>query len=115
MLIKKLLSKKIQQEFSDESETGRGVRQGCCTSQLLFNIYAKAMMLETMKRVEEGVRIGGKLLKDVRFAGDQSMAVENEAGLQKIMNSLHSPATKYDLKTNIKKTKVMRVSREGVK
>ena len=54
---------KIQQEFSDESDTGRDVRQGSCVSLLLFNIYAKAMMLEAIEGVEEGVRIGGKILK----------------------------------------------------
>ena len=40
---------------------------------LLFNIYAAAMTLEAMEGVEEGVIVGGKLLKGVRFADDQGM------------------------------------------
>ena len=106
---------KIQQEFSEEGEIGRGVRQGCCMSPLLFNIYAEAMMAEAMEGVEEGIKIGGKRLQDVRFADDQGMIANTEAGLQKIMNALNSTAVKYDMKINIKKTKVMRVSREGGK
>ena len=102
---------KIQQEFSEEGEIGRGVRQGCCMSPLLFNIYAEAMMLEAMEGVEEGVKIGGKLLKDVRFADDQGMISGSESGLQKIMDALNSTATEYDMKINIKKTKVKRVSK----
>ena len=103
---------KIQQDCSDESEIGRGVRQGCCISPLLFNIYAEAMMMEAMEGIEEGVKIGGNLLKDVRFADDQGMIASSENGLQKIMDGLYSTALKYDMKINIKKTKVMRVSRE---
>src|SRR5688572_32972499 len=64
---------KIQQEFSEEGEIGRRVRQGCCMSPLLFNIYAEAMMVEAMEGIKEGIQIGGKLLKDVRFADDQGM------------------------------------------
>jgi hypothetical protein len=30
----------------------------------LFTVYAEMMMLESMKDVEEGARIGRKLLKD---------------------------------------------------
>jgi Reverse transcriptase (RNA-dependent DNA polymerase) len=104
---------KIQQEFSEEGEIGRGVRQGCCMSPLLFNIYAEAMMVEAMEGIEEGIKIGGKLLKDVRFADDQGMVAGSEFGLQKIMDGLNATALKYGMKINIKKTKVMRVSREG--
>src|SRR5690349_25101055 len=104
---------KIQQEFSEEGEIGRGVRQGCCMSPLLFNICAEAMMVEAMESIEEGIKIGGKLLKDVRFADDQSMVAGSEVGLQKIMDGLNDTALKYGMKINIKKTKVMRVCREG--
>jgi hypothetical protein len=104
---------KIQQEFSDESEISRGVRQGCCMSPLLFNIYAEAMMMGAMEGTEEGIKSGGNLLKDVRFADDQGMIAGSEFGLQKIMDGLYTTALKYDLKINIKKTKVMRVSRGG--
>ena len=102
---------KIQQEFSDEGEIGRGVRQGCSLSPLLFNIYAEAMMVEAMEGIEEGIKIGGKLIKDVRFADDQGMIAKNEKGLQKIMDGLNSTSTSYGMKINIKKTKVMKVSK----
>jgi hypothetical protein len=59
---------KIQQEFSEEGEIGHGVRKGCFMSPLLFNLDAEAMKLEAMEGVEEGVKIGRKLLKDVRFS-----------------------------------------------
>ena len=82
-------------------------------SPLLFNIYAEAMMVEAMEGIEEGIKIGGKLLNDVRLADDQGMVAGSEVGLQKIMEGLNATALKYGMKINIKKTKVMRVSREG--
>jgi hypothetical protein len=102
---------KVMQEYSEESDIGRGVRQGCCMSPLLFNIYAETMMTEAMEGIEEGVKIGGQLLKDIRFADDQGMIANTEKGLQKTMNGLNTTAEKYGMKINIKKTKVMRVSR----
>ena len=89
---------------------GRGVRQGCCLSPLLFTVYAEAMMMEAMEDIDEGVMVGGKLLKDVRFADDQGMVADSEDGFQKLMDGLVKAATSYDMKINIKKTK----SHEGI-
>ena len=53
----------------------------------------------------------------MRFADDQGMIASSESGLQRIMDSLNTTAIKYEyeygMKINIKKTKVMRVSKEG--
>src|SRR5690349_21838630 len=43
------------------------------------------------------------------------MVAESEIGLPKIVDGLKATALKYDMKINIKKTKVMRVSSEGGK
>lgn len=102
---------KVLQEYSEESDLGRGVRQGCCMSPLLFNIYAEAMMIEAMEGLEEGIKVGGKLLQDIRFADDQGMVASSESGLQKIMDRLSATAEEYGMKINIKKTKVMKVSK----
>ena len=39
---------KVFQEYPEESDFRRGVRQGCCMSLLLFILYAEAMMIEAI-------------------------------------------------------------------
>ena len=82
---------------------------------LLFSIYAEMMMKEALENVEEGIRVGGELIKDVKYADDQGMVANTEAGLQSLMNSLNTTAKHYDMKIKIKKTKAMVVSRNGEK
>jgi len=101
---------KVMQEYSEESDIGRGVRQGCCMSPILFNIYAEAMMIEAMEGIEEGIRVGGKLIYDARFVDDQGMVANTETRLQKIIDNLHRTAEQYGMRINIEKTKVMMVS-----
>ena len=48
-----------------------------CLSPLLFSICAEMMMVEAMEDVEKGVRVGGELLKDGKFANDQRQRYQN--------------------------------------
>ena len=63
-------------------------------SPVLFSIYAESMMKEAMDDIRTGIKVGGKLVRDVRFADDQGMVQEH-------------------MKININKTKTMRLSRNG--
>ena len=50
-------------------------------SPLLFSIYAEMIMKEALENVEEGIRVGGELIKDVKYADadDQGMVTNTEA------------------------------------
>ena len=67
------------------------------------------MMVEALDGVDEGVKMRGSLLKDIRFTDDRRMVAVTEQGLQNIMNKLNDVSKEYSMKINIKKTKVMRV------
>jgi hypothetical protein len=71
------------------------------------------VMMEAFEEVEEGITVGGRLVKDVRFADDQGIVAATEMGLQRLVDGLNNTAKKYDMKINVKKTNVMVVSREG--
>src|SRR6218665_465632 len=99
--------------YSKPAYIGRGLRQGCPLSPIFFLIYSEMMMIDAMEEIEEGIKVGGKIVKDVRFADDQGMVAGSEEGLQKLMDGLNRTAKEYDTKGNIKKTKVMKGSRKG--
>ena len=71
------------------------------------------MMKEALENVEEWIRVGGELIKDVKYADDQGMVANMEAGLKSLMDSLNTTAKHYDMKNNIKKTRAMVVLRNG--
>ena len=104
---------RIYGEHSESRIVGRGVRQGCLLSPLLFPLYAEFMMKDAMDAVKEGIKVGGKLVKDVRFADDQGMVASTRIGLQRMMDALSKTAKEYGMKINVEKTKVMVVSRTG--
>src|SRR2546425_4965 len=60
---------------SDPGVIGRGVRQGCPLSPLLFSILAEVMMIEALEDMEEGMSVGGRLVGDARFAEDRKSVV----------------------------------------
>jgi len=96
---------------TEPGEIGRGVRQGCPLSPLLFSIYAESMMRDAIDEIEEGVVVGGRLLKDVRFADDQAMVAGSSDGLQRLMDGLNRADEEYGMKINVKKTKTMVISK----
>ena len=101
--------------LTEPAEIGRGVRQGCPLSPLLFSTYAERMMRDAIDDIEEGVVVGGRLVKDVRFADDQAMTASSNEGLQKLMDGVDRAAEDYGMRINVKKTKTMVISKEGGK
>jgi len=104
---------RIEGEYSEPRLIGRGVRQGCPLSGLLFNTYIEELKRETLENTKEGVKVkvGGKLIKALRFADDQAMLAGSQSDLQRMIDRLTMESVNHNMKINTKKTKVMRVSK----
>ena len=88
---------------------GRGTRQVISLSPILVNIYSEAMLRDALSSVNEGIRVGGHLIKTVRFADDQATLASSVKGLQLMMGKMLESVGEYDMKINIKKTKVKKI------
>jgi len=61
-------------------------------SPLLFTLYVEEMMRESMEDVENGIKIGGFRINDVRLEDDQGMVASTEKGLLRIIARLPEAA-----------------------
>ena len=68
--------------YTKPAHIGRGLRQSCPLSRILFLIYSEMMMIDDMEEIEEGIKVGGKIVRDELFADDQGMVAGSEGGLQ---------------------------------
>ncbi|KAG1672188.1 Nuclear receptor subfamily 2 group E member 1 [Nymphon striatum] len=96
---------------SDKCTLGRGVRQGCLMSPVLFNIYGEAMIQDALHEMDVGVSIGGRSVKAVRFADDTALVASSVSDLQMMMDKLNASVELYGMRINEKKTKVMKITR----
>jgi hypothetical protein len=66
---------------------GRGVRQGCCLSPILFNLYSEYLTNEVLEGVGD-LKIGGQLSRTVKYADDLVLLTREEKVLQGMFDRL---------------------------
>ena len=81
---------------------GRDTRQVISLSSILVNVYSEAMLRDALNSMNEGIRVGGHLIKTVRFADDQATLANSVKGLQLMMGKMQENAREYDMKINVK-------------
>ena len=104
---------RIDNELSPYTPIQRGVRQGCVLSPYLFNIYTEFIFRE----VEElkGININGQNINNICYADDTALMAESEEKLQEIVNEVKYHSSRGGLEMNVKKTKVMLITRKPEK
>ena len=98
---------RTQEGLSDPCSVGRGVRQGCSLSPLLYLNYDEAMVKEAFHNAEHGITVGGQVVNMIRYADDKAVVSNSQKSLQYLMDNLNRVTKDYGMRINVKKTKVM--------
>jgi predicted nucleotidyltransferase len=88
----------------EKCEIGRGVGQGCCLSPILFNLYSKYLTKEALEAFEN-FRIGGQVIRTVKYADDIVLLAKEETVLQGMTDRLIDIGRCYGMEMNVVKTR----------
>ena len=99
-------SVKIKNKLSPPFEVGRGVKQRCTLSPILFNIFINDL-IGRLKKAAEGIRIRDCKINAILFAGDLVLIAENLTMLQKLLDALKEWSLDNGMSINLNKTKIM--------
>ena len=73
---------------ADWFQIGKGVRQGCISSQCLFNLYAVYIMKNAgLEEAQAGIKIAGRNINNLRYADDTTLMAESEEELESLNES----------------------------
>ena len=92
-------------------QIGRGIRQGCCLSPILFNLCSEFLTKEALDGLG-GFKIGGQIIQTVKYADDLVLMAKEETVLQVMIEKLSEIGRCYGMEINVEKTKLMRISRQ---
>lgn len=94
--------------MTENFEIGKGVRQGCILSPILFNAYGEFIMrTANLDQMEEGISIGGQRINNLRYADDTTLMSSTIAGLENMLKAVKHASEQCGLHLNVAKTKTL--------
>jgi len=102
------------EEMGESFWTGRGLRQGCPLSPLLFNILM-ANIEEELGKIKWGeeINLSGRKIYSLAYADDLVLLVEKKEEMRSLIERLKGYLDRKKLEMNVGKTKFMRCRRGG--
>ena len=88
-------------------KTTVGVRKGCLFAPILFNLFLKKIMQETLHNHHTSISIGGRPMCNPRFADGIDLIGACTGELQDLTKRLIERATAYGMDVSTKKSKIM--------
>jgi len=68
------------------SKLGKGIHQGCILSPCIFSFYAEHIMWNTgLDEAKAGIKISGRNIKNLRYAGDTTLMAESTEELRNLL------------------------------
>ena len=90
---------------TDWFQIGKGVRQGCILSPCLFNLYGEYIMRNAgLEETQAGIKVAGRNINNVRYAGDPTLMAESEEELKSTLMKVKEESESW-LKTQQSKDK----------
>ena len=80
-------------------------------SPFLFKLYSECLTKEALEGFGD-FKIGGKIIHTVKYADDLVLLAKEEKVLQDMTDKLIEIGGHYGMEMNVKKTEVMRISRQ---
>ena len=94
-------------------EIEQGVRQGCILSPYFFNVFSEMIVREALEGFEGSIKIGGRMVTDLRYADDTALLAGSREGLQRLTDRVNRAGARVGLRFNVRKTKIMVVSKKA--
>ena len=71
---------------TDLFKIGKGIHQDCTLSPCLFNLYAEYLMRNAgLEEAQAGIKIAGRNINNLRYAGDTTLMAESEEELKSFL------------------------------
>jgi len=83
-------------------KTGRGVRQGCCLSQILFKLVSE-YLINVVHEEFRHFTVGGQVILTVECADDLALLTKEEKVTQGMINRLIDVGRCYGMEMNVGK------------
>ena len=103
---------KVGECISDVFNVCKGVRQGCTFSPWLFNVFINKVVREAKRNFAKGVKLPTGELGVLLFADDMVLMSDTVEGLESNLKVMSQVLSRWELKVNWMKTRVMMVARQ---
>ena len=103
---------RVNNHLSPRFTGSLGVKQGCCLSPTLSNIFQNDLHVLFKDSACDPVKLGTKYLNSLSWADDLFLVSTTRDGLQKCLDKLRSYCIKWGLEVNSDKTKTMIFSKQ---
>jgi hypothetical protein len=90
----------LDQGVTKSVKTGRGVRQGCCLSPLLFNLYSEYVTQEALEGLGD-FKVGGQIISTVKYADDLVLLAKEETILKSMIDKLIEVVRGYGMEISV--------------
>jgi hypothetical protein len=93
---------RLEQMETRSVKTGRGVRQGCCLSQILLKLYSEYLTKEAVEGFGD-FKIGVQVIHTVKYADEFVLLAKEETVLKGMIHRLTEIGRCYGMEMNKEK------------